>query len=405
MKLKTKTLKRDIFIGILVVIIFIGVYAFCNRTQLILKQENYTFEFGEIIELTHEKFLELDEDEDRKQEIIKNTEIHSNFIMQENQEFPKVGEYEITFDFKDTQKIVKVTISDTSSPSITSPKSIEMLQNEDIKEETLKQYFQSQDLSESQLSFDISQYDKNKIGDQTIKVIAKDIYDNQTTHDYKIQNIEKPDPDKYSTKTAITKDDNGNVSQVYIEKIEKPFTLDVKLYCQHDVGARMGCDPAALYQALKYKGYCQNVSLKTFISDMPISPNDNPNNGFAGNPFGQNDPAVLETIFPSPMTSWAKKYGNVNDFSGKSVDDIIDELRKGNPVVVYVTYNFNSPRWKQWHFGRMYSNLHCFTASGYNPVNKTIRLSDPGGAREHRWVSLSTFTRSYNHKKYAIVVR
>lgn len=406
MKPKKKILTKDIIIGgIAIIMICVFAYAFYNRTQLILKKEQYTFEYGDKVDITHERFLELDKNESKKQDIIKNTKITSNIIMEDNKDYPKVGEYEISFTFNDNTKVVKVIINDTNCPTIMTPKSIEMFHNEEPKEDDLKDYFHSEDLSENSISFNFSQYDKTKIGEQTIKVIAKDVYNNQTTLDYVIKNIEKPDTHKYTTKTVVDKDDNGNVTKVYIKKIEKPFQLDVKLYCQHDVGARMGCDPAALYQAMKYKGYCKTISLRTFIEDMPISPNNNPETGFYGDPFVKKPLPYLSTIFPQPMSSWAKKYGNVANISGKNVDYIIDEIRNGNPVVVWVTYNFNAPKWEYGDYGKMYKNAHCFTVSGYNPQTKMIRLSDPGGSRNHRWVARSTFESSYNYKKFAVVVR
>ncbi|MEG0365443.1 MAG: C39 family peptidase [Coprobacillus sp.] len=406
MKVNKKKLARDFGILGLLIFVIVFAYAFYMGAKLNLKQKDFVFEYGEEIPLIHETFLSFDEEDvERKQEIIKNTEIVSNFVYDDGCKYPKIGDYEVTLTFRHTKEVVKVTIKDTEAPSIIAPESIEVLQDEEIEEETLNAYFKSKDLSENSLSFDLSQYDKSKAQEQTIKIIAKDIYDNQTIKNYTIKTIEKPNPTRYTIKTVVDKDDEGNVSKVYIKKTEKPFQLDVKLYCQHDVGARMGCDPAALYQAIKYKGYCKDVSLRTFIEDMPISSDNNPNNGFYGDPFSKKSLPYLNTIFPQPMSNWAKKYGNVVNISVKSVDDIIDEIRNDNPVVVWVTYNFRAPKWQSGVYGQMYSNIHCFTVSGYNPQTQMIRVSDPGGSRNHRWVSKSTFEKSYNYKKFAVVVR
>lgn len=402
--MKKKTSLGIILCCFVVVGLGIGAYVYFQE-YLILKQSTMVIEYGQTTTLALENFLDFHNlSEERQNDILKSTIVNTTLKNESDKDYPAVGEYVISFEYGREKKEMNVSVKDTVKPTIMKPKHIQVLSEEELDEKQLRSYFKVWDLAGVDVSFDLSQYDTKKIGEQTIQVIAKDQNGNETKEDVLIETIEKPDLNRYKVETIVDKDEEGNVLEVNVKMTEKKVILDVKVYSHHSVGASRGCDPAALYQAMKYKGYCQNIGLRAFIDDMPRS-TSNPYRGFAGNPNGPDDPDVLEAIFPSAMVPWAKKYGNVVDFSGHSVDDIIEEVRKGNPVMVYITYDFKTPKWRQWSFGKMYSNLHCLTISGYNSETNQIRYTDAGGKRTSSWVSLSTFKKSYNYKKFAIVVR
>ncbi|MCE2141800.1 glycosyhydrolase, partial [Streptococcus thermophilus] len=82
-------------------------------------------------------------------------------------------------------------------------------------------------------------------------------------------------------------------------------------------------------------------------------------------------------IYPGPLSNWAKKYDtNVQNISGTSVDGLINEVKNGNPVVVWVTINFQPVRWGAWPFGSAVNNNHAVTLDGFNKSSNQVHVSD-----------------------------
>ncbi|MEO1769282.1 C39 family peptidase [Candidatus Enterococcus ferrettii] len=171
---------------------------------------------------------------------------------------------------------------------------------------------------------------------------------------------------------------------------------------QNTAGMPMGCEAASLLQALQLKGYAKNYNLKSFIKEMPLASDNNPNNGFAGQPDKLMN-NVYQSIYPAPLTNWGSRYGKVANISGSSVGSLKQELRNGNPVVVYVTLNFESPRYGNYFWGTGINNAHIMTLDGFNESNNTYHVSDPNAGKY--WISGAKFEASYNLKKFAVVVR
>ena len=105
-----------------------------------------------------------------------------------------------------------------------------------------------------------------------------------------------------------------------------------------------------MLQALQYKGKITKWSLTQFLNTIPKSPNGNPNNGFVGSPFVENS-WTYSVIYPAPLATWGQKYGNVQNISGSSMTTLLNEVKNGNPVVAWVTINFQPIRWGNWSFG------------------------------------------------------
>lgn len=186
------------------------------------------------------------------------------------------------------------------------------------------------------------------------------------------------------------------------QSVASYILLNAPYINQNSAGFPMGCEAASLLQALQQKGYAKNYNLKNFIKEMPMSPNNNPNNGFSGRP-DVIKPNIYHSIYAKPLTQWGNKYGKVADISGSSVETLKDELRKGNPVVVYVTGNYASPRYGKYWWGTGIDNAHVVTLDGFNESNNTYHISDPNSGKY--WVSASKFEASYNLRKSAVVVR
>lgn len=178
--------------------------------------------------------------------------------------------------------------------------------------------------------------------------------------------------------------------------------LGVKNYNQYALGAPSGCEGASLLQALQYKGKITNWSLTQFLNTIPKSPNGNPNNGFVGSPFVENS-WTYSAIYPAPLTTWGQKYGNVQNISGSSMNTLLNEVKNGNPVVAWVTINFQPIRWGNWSFGVAANNNHAVTLDGYNKGSNQVHVSDPISGSY--WLNRTTFENIYNARKYAVVVR
>ncbi|MDT2523280.1 C39 family peptidase [Enterococcus raffinosus] len=178
--------------------------------------------------------------------------------------------------------------------------------------------------------------------------------------------------------------------------------LGVKNYNQYALGAPSGCEGASLLQALQYKGKLTNWSLRSFLNTIPRSSNGNPNSGFVGSPFVENS-YTYSAIYPAPLTSWGQKYGNVQNISGSSMNTLINEVKNGNPVVAWVTINFQPIRWGNWSFGVAANNNHAVTLDGFNKAGNQVHVSDPISGSY--WLSRTTFENIYNARKYVVVVR
>ncbi|MBO1103503.1 C39 family peptidase [Enterococcus hirae] len=178
--------------------------------------------------------------------------------------------------------------------------------------------------------------------------------------------------------------------------------LGVKNYNQYALGAPSGCEGASLLQALQYKGKLTNWSLRQFLNTIPKSPNGNPNNGFVGSPFVENS-WTYSAIYPAPLTTWGQKYGNVQNISGSSMNTLLNEVKNGNPVVAWVTINFQPICWGNWSFGVSENNNHAVTLDGYNKGSNQVHVSDPISGSY--WMSRTTFENIYNARKYVVVVR
>ena len=212
------------------------------------------------------------------------------------------------------------------------------------------------------------------------------------------KNIEKNEENSESDQNNGNTEENKQVntpSYAYVD-------LNVPYINQYDAGAPMGCEAASLLEAFHYKGYATNYDLKSFLSEMPISPDDNPYHGFVRSPWIVSNEEIFQSIFSDALISWGSKYGNVKNISGQGIEGLRRELLNGNPVVTYTIYQFGYPQWQNWFFGRVYNNMHIMTACGYNQANGQYKVADPAGGTY--WVDGYTFERCYNYLGWGVAV-
>ena len=73
-------------------------------------------------------------------------------------------------------------------------------------------------------------------------------------------------------------------------------------------GNTMLCEGTSLLEALHYKGVATNQDLMTFVKSMPLSPDNNPNNGFSGE-WRHNVDGTYQGMNPAPVVSWGVANG------------------------------------------------------------------------------------------------
>ncbi len=175
--------------------------------------------------------------------------------------------------------------------------------------------------------------------------------------------------------------------------------------------APVGCEGTSMLMALKAKGYAKDVSLKEFLDKMPKT-TANPNLGFVGSPYKAEN--RYTTINPAPLANYARKYGDVVDVSGYSTDNIITEIKRGNPVLMWNTIGWQKPRnYKYYYDGKAhngFANNHCVAAIGYDKNRDQILFADPLNTINKfksyfYWKSKAVVKSIYELRKFAVMVR
>ncbi len=180
--------------------------------------------------------------------------------------------------------------------------------------------------------------------------------------------------------------------------------LNIPYISQNNNGVNNGCEAASLLMSLKAKGYASSVGYIDFVNNMPKS--NDPNTGFYLDIYGTEPRNEAHWIAPAPLAAYGRSVGgNVTDISGTSVDGLDAEIAKGNPVIIYIVYNFGTPGVYSKGVPR---NMHVVVLAGYNEVTGEQVIVDPwtSGGRTTFNVSKSALEYSYRALGYrAVVVR
>lgn len=187
--------------------------------------------------------------------------------------------------------------------------------------------------------------------------------------------------------------------------------LDVPYINQYaPVNAPYGCEGAALLMGLQFKGYTEDT-LDAVLDNMPTA-DRNPNEGFVGSPYEESPAGYYQTIYPAPLAAYAKeRYSDkVADVSGSNIQDIRAELQQGNPVVLYVTKDFEAPIIGEWDFGTPGSeeavdNLHIVLLIGYDSTIGEYKVADPSSDQQTYWINGYALEKAYNAQQRAVVIR
>lgn len=193
---------------------------------------------------------------------------------------------------------------------------------------------------------------------------------------------------------------------------------DVPYFSQiDDIGAWVGCEAVATLSGLQAKGFAMDVSLKTFLDNLPRSTSD-PEKGFVGSPYvPDTTKRTRTTIYPAKLAEYTNSYCNgeilCSDFRGASVEELQQELLAGNCVVGYLTLWWAAPFYRSYVIEgktqRLVSNNHAILVCGYDP-EKGYYISDPynyynRGQVHQYWENAATFERIWNERKTGMVMR
>ena len=179
----------------------------------------------------------------------------------------------------------------------------------------------------------------------------------------------------------------------------------------YPAGAWVGCEPTSLLMGLKAKGYALDVSLDQFLADLPKT-ESNPAKGFVGSPYVPSE-TLRTTIYPAPLAEYGQRYGNVKDFSGKSVEELREEVLLGNPVVIYVTLYWKNPYYRDFNIEgttqRLLRNNHAVLVCGYDASTEYYYIADPYNIdnRYHDyfyWISADVLDPLYMVRQHAVAV-
>lgn len=151
---------------------------------------------------------------------VTNKDENGNVVSKEEKDYPKVGNYTISFIYKKEKQSVKVTVKDTKAPEITAPDSIDVIQYTDLSTFNFGDLLQATDYSDvKDWKIDTSKADVNTIGTYDLKVSILDKYKNKASKKLKVNVVEAPAvSDGEVAVTEVVTDENGNKKTVITKK-------------------------------------------------------------------------------------------------------------------------------------------------------------------------------------------
>lgn len=359
-----------------------------------------------------------------------------------------VGEHEVILTVDGYEFKVKVTIKDTTPPDL-EVKDVQKYLDEDLPK-TEEFVSKVEDLSDVNLNMSevVSQ-----AGEQEVEIIATDKYGNKTSKKAKLKLVEykgsvkingltnlsvyvnsKPDlkrnvsatddrfgqleftiddskvdyskPGTYTIYYSV-KDKLGNVTTRERKITVRERTVMINNFPTYSQFPNYpnGCETIALYLMLKYYGI--NVSPETLVNNLKkgdgvhwennIRYGGDPEIEFVGDPRDEHGYGVYQ----KPIINLASKYkSGMVDYTGHSLSQVLQLVRSGKPVQVWVSINLKNTSvcadWIHKASGKKINwicRLHSVVIVGFN--DSYVYVSDPytGDIEKYR---RTQFQKMYN---------
>ena len=417
-KKKRRAVKKIILVILIVIIIsilgFFG-YKFYKRSEISKKiNDNITIEYGEALTLDY-----ILKDDFKK---IK--------VSPKLSSLKKVGEHELTLTINGEVFKVKINIKDTTPPDL-EVKDVQKYLDEDLPK--VGDFVEKvEDLSGVNLKM-------NKIekvaGEHEVEITASDEYGNKTSKKAKLTILEYKGSVKFSGLTNLSvyvgskPDLNKNVSakddrfgdlefsvddskvnyntpgtyKIYYKATDKlgnetvrerRITVKAKTVMINNFPTYSqfpnypnGCETIALYLMLKYYGV--NVSPEKLVNNLRKGDGVHWENGirYGGDPeiefVGDPRDAHGYGVYQKPIINLASKYkSGMVDYTGHSLNQVLELVRSGKPVQVWVSINLKNTsvcaNWTHKASGKTINwicNLHSVVIVGFN--DNYVYVSDP----------------------------
>lgn len=232
------TKKKKIIAGCLGGVLVIGcagavILNTSSSKELVLASDEVKAEFGQRVSTNVADYLDANksgdvdkiikdtkEKDDLKYVTVTNKDENGNVVSKEEKDYPKVGDYEISFTYKKEKQTVKVTVKDTTAPEIKAPDSIDVIQYTDLSTFNFGELLQATDYSDvKDWKIDTSKVDVNTIGTYDLKVTIQDKYKNKASKKLKVNIVQAPEVAEGEVAvTEVVTDENGNKKTVVTKK-------------------------------------------------------------------------------------------------------------------------------------------------------------------------------------------
>lgn len=232
------TKKKKIIVGCVAGVLVIGcagavIYSTSSSKELVLASDEVKAEFGQKVSTNIADYLDANkvdnldkiikdtkEKDDLKYVTVTNKDENGNVVSKEEKDYPKVGNYEISFTYKKEKATVKVTVKDTTKPEIEAPESIDVIQYTDLSTFNFGELLKATDYSDvKDWKIDTSKVDVNTIGSYELKVSIQDKYKNKASKKLKVNIVQSPAVAEGEVAvTEVVTDENGNKKTVVTKK-------------------------------------------------------------------------------------------------------------------------------------------------------------------------------------------
>lgn len=232
------TKQKKIVAGCLAGVLVIGcagavIYSTSSSNELVLASDEVKAEFGQKVSINVADYLDANkvdnldkiikdtkEKDNLKYVTVTNKDEQGNVVSKEEKDYPKVGNYEINFTYKEEKQTVKVTVKDTTAPEIKAPDIIDVIQYTDLSTFNFGELLQATDYSDvKDWKIDTSKVDVNTIGTYDLKVSIQDKYKNKASKKLKVNVVEAPAVAEGEVAvTEVVTDENGNKKTVVTKK-------------------------------------------------------------------------------------------------------------------------------------------------------------------------------------------